>query len=149
MLVSDPGVMSVHRPQQDVSPGGAPVTHHCCPGREGHSALFCPSPLMSCGSSGNPSVSCALAVTLFYREAEAMNSEDRLLESHGRSTGVGLCGYSTRMAWKCIPRGQDKALFLHSCDSDRWLGESELYLVGTWLQSLMLQGDFLPFYRQD
>lgn len=42
-----------------------------------------------------------------------------------------------------------KALFLHSCDSDRWLGESELYLVGTWLQSLMLQGDFLPFYRQD
>lgn len=97
---------------------------------------------MSCGSSGNPSVSPALAVTLFYGEAEAMNSENRLLESHGRSTGVGLRGYSTRMAWKCSPRGQDKALFLHSCDSDRWLGESELYLVGTWLQSLMLQGDF-------
>lgn len=75
-------------------PQGAPwaTDNHCCPGKEGHSALFCPSPLMSCGSSGNPSVSRALAVTLFHREAEAMNSEDRLLESQGRSTGVGLHG---------------------------------------------------------
>jgi len=52
---------------------------------------------MSCGSSGNVSASRALAVTLFYREAEAMNPEERLLESHGRSIGVGLRGSSIKM----------------------------------------------------
>lgn len=122
MFIADPRVIpevrqgAVHRPQQDVSLRGK---HPVALAWKDTSVLFCPSPLMSCGSLGNLSASCALAVTLFYREAEAMNSEDRLLESHSRRIGVRLCGCSIKMVCKCLPHRQDKALFLHSCDGDR------------------------------